>query len=385
MTSTMGGRAQLMSLLALVLGLALLVNPGSLLRVGWGLLGSLLSLAGLVGALGTMLGLTVLYLQSWQEDTKRVDALHKKAVLVTGCDSGFGLQFARELHGLGMTVLAGCLQTKSPGASELAALNSPRMHVLALDVTSDENVEEVLRVAQGIVTDNGLELWCVVNNAGVGCMGEIEWTRMSSFRMVAEVNLWGAVRITKAFLPLLRRSRGRIVNMSSIAARTSSYNNCAYAITKVALESFSDALRLEMHKWGVQVSLIEPGNYTLHTNLVGDTSGADHFWNALPEPLQRDYGREYVAAFASQLRLNLESNSSTDASPVVSALRHAVTSRWPRRRYLPASRSERFAVALFSALPAVVADRLFTSPVRPGGQQRIIPDLLKQGGRGGGD
>ena len=112
----------------------------------------------------------------------------------------------------------------------------------------------------------------------------------------AAVNLFGAIRVTKAFLPLIRKNHGRIVNVSSILGRVADPFMGAYCITKYGLEAFSDALRLEMKKFNVKVSLIEPGNFLSATNVIAGKDGliamAHRTWEQLDESIKKDYGKE---------------------------------------------------------------------------------------------
>jgi 3-hydroxybutyrate dehydrogenase len=108
--------------------------------------------------------------------------------------------------------------------------------------------------------------------------------------------LFGAIRVTKAFLPLVRQNQGRIINVSSILGRVAAPFMGAYCITKHGLEAFSDVLRLEMKPFKVQVSTIEPGNYfsSANSNSCKDdlVLMARHMWDKLDESLQKDYERD---------------------------------------------------------------------------------------------
>jgi 3-hydroxybutyrate dehydrogenase len=111
------------------------------------------------------------------------------------------------------------------------------------------------------------------------------------------VNLFGAIRVINAFLPLIRKSQGRIVNVSSIMDRmTSPFSGC-YTITKGAIESYSAILRLEMKRFKVQVVVIEPGNFMAATNINKSNAGEDTcqsrcLWDQLDEKIKNDYGEE---------------------------------------------------------------------------------------------
>ncbi len=104
------------------------------------------------------------------------------------------------------------------------------------------------------------------------------------------------MRVTKAFLPLICRSRGRIVNVSSILGRVADPFLGAYCISKFAMKAFSDILRLEINPLKVKVSLIEPGNFMSAVNIVAGKDGSNartrQMWNQLPDSVKQDYGEE---------------------------------------------------------------------------------------------
>ena len=133
-----------------------------------------------------------------------------KAVLVTGCDSGFGLQLALDLCDQGVQVFAACLSLQSIGARRLLALQNPLMCVIKCDVTSDDDVL-ALRKCVDERLDSERVLWAVVNNAGINFTGDIELTTLDFFQRVTDVNYLGVVRVTKVFLPLVRQCRGWII------------------------------------------------------------------------------------------------------------------------------------------------------------------------------
>ena len=189
------------------------------------------------------------------------------AVLVTGCDSGFGKLIALELHRLGATVFAGCL-TQS-GCDKLSQqYGRARMRAFQLNVTLDADVVAAVK----LVEDSGLRLAAVVNNAGISAFGWAEALDVKTYMRNMDVNFFGVVRVTRAFLPLLRKSTGRLINMGSIGARMPSAFGSAYLSTKAAMCSYSDSVRQEVSRFGVKVSLIEPGFFS--TSLL-DSGAAD--------------------------------------------------------------------------------------------------------------
>lgn len=189
------------------------------------------------------------------------------AVLVTGCDSGFGRLIALELHRLGATVFAGCL-TQSSCNKLSQQCGRARMRTFQLDVTLDADIAAAVK----LVEESGLRLAAVVNNAGISAFGWAEALDVKTYMRNMDVNFFGVVRITRAFLPLLRKNTGRLINMGSIGARMPSAFGSAYLSTKAAMCSYSDSVRQEVSRFGVKVSLIEPGFFS--TGLL-DSGAAD--------------------------------------------------------------------------------------------------------------
>lgn len=95
-----------------------------------------------------------------------------------------------------------------------------------------------------------------MNNAGFSTFGEMEWVPLSQYEMVASINLFGIIRVTKGFLPLVREAHGRVVNVASMMGRMGGSGRSAYCATKFAVEAVTDCLRLEMKKFNVDVSLL---------------------------------------------------------------------------------------------------------------------------------
>ncbi|XP_043926581.1 D-beta-hydroxybutyrate dehydrogenase, mitochondrial-like [Protopterus annectens] len=283
-----------------------------------------------------------------------------KAVLITGCDTGFGFALAKHLHALGFTVFAGCLlkNQNGNGAKQLEAMKSNRMKVLQLDVTSDEQVSQALQFVRKNLEDPDKDLWCIVNNAGIITYGEVEFTSLRKYKEVAEVNLWGTVRVTKAFLPLIRRSKGRIVNIASMAGRFSLYLWSAYAMSKFGVVAFSDALRNEMHHWGVKVILIEPGMFAAATNLLTHDriqTLAEEIWSEVSDAVCEDYGKPYLDKQMHAVN-DMCSSGTKDMSPVITDITDAVTSRFPYTRYNPMDAYWWIKLQLFTHLPAAFTD-----------------------------
>ncbi|XP_066274624.1 D-beta-hydroxybutyrate dehydrogenase, mitochondrial-like [Branchiostoma lanceolatum] len=189
-------------------------------------------------------------------------------------------------------------------------------------------------------------LYALVNNAGVSQPGEIEWVSLATYRRAMEVNTFGAVRVTKAFLPLIRWAKGRVVNTSSGSGLHAHPAQSAYCMTKAALESFSDALRHEMHKWGVKVVIVEPCSFAQVTDIVLPqiyNRIVEDLRNNMEEVVKEDYGMEYFNFRMGQIdSIHHDSRQAKDTTAVIDAMVDGVTLTAPAHRYLVGSNFENY-------------------------------------------
>ncbi|XP_075412352.1 D-beta-hydroxybutyrate dehydrogenase, mitochondrial [Tenrec ecaudatus] len=303
------------------------------------------------------------YAISQRTYASQVSPVGSKAVLVTGCDSGFGFSLANHLHSQGFLVFAGCL-LKDKGDSGVQALDnlkSDRLRTVQLNVCRSEEVDRAVEAIRSSLKNPEEGLWGLVNNAGISTFGEVEFTSMETYKEVAEVNLWGTVRTTKSFLPLIRRAKGRVVNISSMLGRMANPARSPYCITKFGVEAFSDCLRYEMHPLGVKVSVVEPGNFIAGTKLYSRESIqaiAKRMWDQLPEVVRKDYGRKYFDEKIAKME-SYCSSGSTDTTPVIKAVTHALTAATPYTRYHPMDYYWWLRMQIMTHLPAAVSDKLY--------------------------
>ena len=176
-----------------------------------------------------------------------------EAVLTTGASKGIGFDAARYLVERGYRSL-GTVRTEEDAARLRAAGIEP----VLMDVTDSASISRAVDEVEHTLA--GAPLRALVNNAGVLAAGPIELADLQDARAVFEVNFFGALEVTQGFLPLLRASRGRVINMSSLSGRFAFPFVGVYAATKHALEAASEALRRELVHTGVDVILIEPGS-----------------------------------------------------------------------------------------------------------------------------
>ncbi|GBM51138.1 Estradiol 17-beta-dehydrogenase 2 [Araneus ventricosus] len=236
------------------------------------------------------------------EDKRRAEKVqpYGKSVLITGCARGFGKLIAQHLDSKGFQVFASCLNPDSPGADDLRKRCSSRLQILQLDVTKDESVEKAAQFVKANLGSS--ELWAVINNAGIQKGFITELTRIQDFQDTMEVNAFGQVRVTKAFLPLLRKSRGRVVNISSIAGRIAPPMCGAYTMSKFASIGFTETLRHELDMWGMKVISIEPEFF--ETDLVAEKNiwmRVDDTFVSADEDVRKDYGEEFLRKFKTVL------------------------------------------------------------------------------------
>ncbi|XP_063215227.1 retinol dehydrogenase 16-like [Chroicocephalus ridibundus] len=294
-------------------------------------------------------------LRRWHRERQTVPGLPEKYVLITGCDSGFGNLLARQLEARGLRVLAACLT--EAGAARLRAAASPRLQTVLLDVTSSQSVAAAAAWVRERVGDRGL--WGLVNNAGIAIpTAPNEWLTKDDFVKVLDVNLVGLIEVTLSLLPLIRRARGRVVNVASVMGRVSFFGG-GYCISKFGVEAFSDSLRLEMRDFGVKVSVIEPGYFkTLITSAENVEKNFLSIWEKLPAETKASYGQNYLNEFLVSLR-KMQKRCNPDLRLVTDCMEHALTSRHPRTRYSAGWDAKLLYIPL-SYLPSALTDLVYS-------------------------
>ncbi|MCU1318818.1 MAG: Estradiol 17-beta-dehydrogenase [Edaphobacter sp.] len=188
--------------------------------------------------------------------------INPRTWFITGASTGFGRVLAEEVLKAGGNVVATARKPEQLADLEQQYPGSAR--ALALDVTDASQVDSA--VTQAFAQFGQIDV--LVNNAGYGIAGAIEEATESEFRPVFETNVFGLIRVTRAFLPYLRKQRsGHILNLSSIGGVTASPGWGYYQSTKFAVEGLSEALAAELAPLGIYVTLIEPGPF--RTDFLG--------------------------------------------------------------------------------------------------------------------
>lgn len=178
----------------------------------------------------------------------------KHSVLITGASTGIGRSIAIFLAQTGHQVFAG-VRKVADGVNLKAEESS--VTPVVIDVTSSESIVQCLQEVSKL--RDSARPFTLINNAGIVVPGPVEALKLAELRKQFDVNFFGLVETTQAFLPIIRETRGKIVNVSSISGRVSSPFLSAYSSSKFALEALSDSLRQELAPFGVKVVLVEPG------------------------------------------------------------------------------------------------------------------------------
>jgi NAD(P)-dependent dehydrogenase (short-subunit alcohol dehydrogenase family) len=247
------------------------------------------------------------------------------AVVVTGASTGIGHATALHLAGRGLRVFAGV--RRSQDADALRA-SSPNITPLLLDVTDEAQLAQAVREVEAAVGDGGLQ--GLVNNAGISGGAPTEVLPLDDLRRMLEVNVIGVVATTQAFLPLLRKGKGRIVCIGSIGGRMAVPFLAAYSMSKAAVSALCDSLRGELRPWGMHVSLVEPG--AIRTPIwekgLRDVDASQETWPSAALALYGDA--------IPRMRKITERTASHAIAPenVAKVVEHALTARRPRTRYI---------------------------------------------------
>ena len=244
--------------------------------------------------------------------------MKSKIILVTGASSGIGFQTAQILANQGNTVIAAARRTEL-----MQPLEKHGVTVIRLDVCDDQSIQQCVNA---IVERHG-RIDVLVNNAGYGYFGAIETVPMEEARRQLEVNVFGLARLCQLVLPAMRaQGRGRIVNTSSVAGKATLRFGGWYNVSKYSVEAFSDALRMEVSDFGINVSLIEPGGIKTEWGFIA----ADH----LKESAKGGAYEAQATKTAEGMRKQYSGNMMSDPKVISKAISKAVNARRPKTRYL---------------------------------------------------
>jgi NAD(P)-dependent dehydrogenase (short-subunit alcohol dehydrogenase family) len=264
---------------------------------------------------------------------------HQKAVLITGASTGLGRAMAELMASKGHFVYAGARKDKD--IEELNAIEN--IQAVRLDVTVQEDIDAAVKT----ITEAGRGLHGLVNNAGVAVIAPLIEVDEEDFDFQMDVNLYGPYRVTRAFAPLIIESKGRITTTGSISGILSGTLFGPYSMSKHAMEAFTDSLASEMERFGVHVSVIEPGNYEsdIGKNIARrmKARGLSSDGSLYKEELDRMVGR-----------INSTEPFGGDPNEVAEAALHALFDDNPKRRYMVVPNEQQAEVTVRKAMEEMV-------------------------------
>lgn len=268
------------------------------------------------------------------------------SVLVTGSSSGIGRACLTRLAEDGWRVFAG---VRSETDAEAVGAVPGEVRPLRLDVT---DAGSIATASAQVSEQNGGVLDALVNNAGIAVGGALETVPIEDLRRIFDVNVVGQVAVSQAFLPLLRSAQGRIVIVGSVGGRIAFPYAGPYHATKYALEAIADALRVELDRQGVGVSLVEPGPISTPIWAKARQQVAS-LRASLGDEARQLYGEE-MAGFEERLRSADEHGEKPEkvAEKIADALQGSARARYP------IGRGVRTLIALRPLLPDFAFDRL---------------------------
>ena len=260
------------------------------------------------------------------------------AVLVTGASSGIGRKITETLASQGWFVYAGARKPE-----DIASLNTIRnVQAVRLDVTVTADIAAAVETVRA----GGRGLYGVVNNAGIAVLAPLINVEENELQSIFDVNVFGPYRITKAFAPMLIESKGRVVTISSISGILSGPFFGPYSMSKHAMEAFGDALAVEMARFEVKSSLIEPGNYKseIGRNTMAQAEAALERMMGTPFEQQ---ARNMVAAMGNY-------DNYPEPDDVAAATVHALSDPAPKMRYMVVATQRQAEVTIRKAMEELV-------------------------------
>jgi short-subunit dehydrogenase len=292
-----------------------------------------------------------------------IDHRSPRIVLVTGASAGIGRFIALDLARRGHRVFAtGRNEQALASLAAEAASTRLTLTVAELDVTSAESIARLAATIRSQTGGHGVDV--VINNAGYGQGGALLDLSDATLRAQFETNVFGLMAVTRAFTQeMIARGRGWIVNVSSVGGRVTFPFFGAYHASKYAVEALSDALRAELHPFGVRVSVVEPGPIR--------SEFSERAFGSLPAAQGSSYAGSY--ALAGGIRTATD-RASFGPDHVARAVRRAIGSRFPRARYV-APWFLAMPLALLPFVPTRMLDALFR---RVFGLRRTAPPELQR-------
>jgi NAD(P)-dependent dehydrogenase (short-subunit alcohol dehydrogenase family) len=275
----------------------------------------------------------------------------QKTVVITGASSGIGKSCVARMSQLGWQVFA--TVRKQSDSDQIAREFGANVHPVLMDLENEASIAAAAQQIESQAAAHGLD--GLVNVAGVGMVRPLEYASMKDLRQIFDINFFGQIAVTQALSRLLRKARGRIVNITSVGVNVAIPFGGLLHASKSAFAKVSDTLRLEMHSSGVRVIAIEPG--AISTPAVDKTLGdLEEVIRNLPPEAQAQYGA--LIRKMAKRGYEMEKNGSSP-DVVADAVQHALTSSRPRIRYRVGKHAK-----ILATLPKILPERVMDALLR---------------------
>lgn len=281
----------------------------------------------------------------------------KKLVIVTGASKGIGQGTVQNVLEDKQSIVIATARNPSNDLLALQKSNPDNLYIQQLDVTQPESFASLIKTIEKLKNDKEIIL---VNNAGISGGGPFELTSETQWNDLFNTNVLGLVKITRALLPFIRESKGRIINIGSISGQIASPYLSIYASTKFAVRGLTDSLRREMLAFGVKVILVEPG--PIKTDI----------WSTSLKRAQEDQAAysqnpQYVhyekGLLVFQNSVEKVAQTADELEVAIKEIHHAIYSPKPKYYYL-AGRNLKLQLLIKTLLPTHLFDKLLTVSIR---------------------
>lgn len=268
-------------------------------------------------------------------------------VIITGASSGIGKNIAQTLAAKGYRVAA-CMRK----SADLEKLRGENLYPVILDVTNPASISQAM-----IDLKDHLEKSAkihLINNAGIAIAGPVEGVSLEKWREQFEVNLFGLIATTQAALPFIRHTKGRIINISSVSGLVTAPFLGPYSASKFALEAVSDALRRELHSFGVKVVILEPGPVATPI-WEKNFSQREELLKGMPEKIRALYAKKMDRFITSAKQSAKSAVPVNDVSELVFSI---LQKKSPKIRYVVGNNSLKYQAKIAKLMPDAWLDKL---------------------------
>ena len=274
-----------------------------------------------------------------------------KTVVITGTSSGIGKACALYLDKMGFKVYAGV--RKQVDGDNLKKEASDRLSPIILDVNNAESISKAVSIIEKETDGN---VFGLINNAGIGQGGPLEITPISEIRKVMEINVIGLMAVTQAFLPMLRKSKGRIINIGSSTSIIAFPGASIYAASKFAVRALTDSLRVELKMFDMHSVLIVPGH--VETVLWNKE---DEFKDKIRNAIDSEIAQQYTPLIKYGDKL-IDETPRIPAIEVAKVVTNSLTVKKPKAYYYIGSDAK--SISILARLPKRLLDWMFYKRIK---------------------